>query len=322
MITVFNGGIAVYLFFVLSGAVLVASLLGESSIGPRSMVNFVGRRVFRIMPLTIVSVVAFGALSYLSLPAVRTEPFSLSNIIENSLLMNYSVNGATWTLQIEMLMVPVIALAAWSLRRWGVFPLIALLMYTETFIFRGAPRFLTPNINIAATAFVLGMMIPTPMMAQAFQRAPVLLAGAALAGIGIVRFWYPIESVMAVLIILGLCLIAVATLYHSQSPRSVFDWPAFTFLGRISFSVYLLHPIVIYELFPHFAPLLDPIFGVRSSVSGLVLTAVFVGLTVPVSACCERYLERPSNRLGHRLFPTRQIPRLYPTPAASAAIAS
>ena len=70
--------------------------------------------------------------------------------------------------------------------------------------------------------------------------------------------------------------------------KSLVEHRVFSFLGRISFSVYLLHPIVLYLL------LLIPMEGIW------LISVAFV-ITIGVSAQTYRFIELPPIRWGHSL---------------------
>lgn len=116
-----NGSFAVTIFFILSGLVLAQSLrrnAGEPAIV--LCLSFTIRRVIRLMPPLIVCVIfAFivgQALAKFGIDASRQK--SLVDLIENVLLRSFQINGATWTIQVEMLAIPFI-LTIFLLQRAG-----------------------------------------------------------------------------------------------------------------------------------------------------------------------------------------------------------
>ncbi|WP_189402114.1 acyltransferase family protein, partial [Mesorhizobium sp. M2E.F.Ca.ET.154.01.1.1] len=62
LLSVFAGGMAVNLFFVLSGAVLMASLYREVRFDVWTAIRFTLRRILRIYPALIVMIAGFGLL--------------------------------------------------------------------------------------------------------------------------------------------------------------------------------------------------------------------------------------------------------------------
>lgn len=87
-------------------------------------------------------------------------------------------------------------------------------------------------------------------------------------------------------------------------------WPRFlTYLGLISYSLYLVHTLVLYAV-----PWWPESVGDRVGIANGTLTWVtWVGVTVLVSAATYRFVEKPFQDLGHRL--TRR-------PAASGSVST
>jgi peptidoglycan/LPS O-acetylase OafA/YrhL len=73
-------------------------------------------------------------------------------------------------------------------------------------------------------------------------------------------------------------------------------WPkVLTWLGLISYSVYLLHPLVI-EVYHHFHPSRQNTFPVQVLIAAGLLTVI-----IAVSSVTYLAVERPAQGLGHRL---------------------
>lgn len=90
-------------------------------------------------------------------------------------------------------------------------------------------------------------------------------------------------------------------------------WPGvLTYLGRISYSLYLVHTLVLYA-----TPWWSPVVAEQIGIDQKVLTfATWVGLTVLVSAATYQFVEAPFHNLGRRL--TRRPPIVAATDAATA----
>jgi peptidoglycan/LPS O-acetylase OafA/YrhL len=74
---------------------------------------------------------------------------------------------------------------------------------------------------------------------------------------------------------------------------TIWSHPAFGFLGRHSYSIYLLHPIVLFML-------------TSGHVAGAFLIAVTFVVTIAVATLTYRFIEAPPIRVGHRLRPKPQ----------------
>ncbi|TPL49204.1 acyltransferase [Mesorhizobium sp. B1-1-4] len=319
LMSIASGGMAVNLFFILSGAVLIASLQREPLFNLAAVIRFAGRRILRIYPAMIATVLAFGVISLVTLPARQAAPFTLRQVLENCLLITSSVNGGTWTLQSEMLMVPVILFVAWCRSFIGNIALIAFLFWAATCLLTGAP-FASIWLAVALPSFALGMLIPTAIQPNDVQRLPGWTFLAGLAAMVAIRFYFPLSSMPALIAILAISFLVVASLYHGKEESHLLDHPALKFLGKISYGLYLIHPIVGATLFPFY----ESAIGAERvanhyAVFGLIFAVIIAGIAIPISAYCERYLEQPFIRLGQRLFARR--PRApIELPAASQAV--
>ncbi|TGY84797.1 acyltransferase family protein [Cellulomonas shaoxiangyii] len=91
-------------------------------------------------------------------------------------------------------------------------------------------------------------------------------------------------------------------------------WPGvLAYLGRISYSLYLVHTLVLYA-----TPWWSPAVAERVGVDQRVLTFLtWVGVTVAVSAVTYRFVEAPFHNLGRRL--TRRPPIVVAAPVSGAA---
>ena len=77
-------------------------------------------------------------------------------------------------------------------------------------------------------------------------------------------------------------------------------WPrALTWLGLISYSVYLMHPLVI-EAYHHFYPSRHHPFWLQVLIAVGLLTAVIV-LSSVTYLCVERPMQNVGRRVGRRL---------------------
>ena len=116
------------------------------------------------------------------------------------------------------------------------------------------------------------------------------------------RFAAPFSPVATLVLINVLAFGAVAVLYHADIPNCVLDRSLTRFLGRISYSVYLVHVVVIYELFRPIEALVGADWiSKHHLVFGLGFSAVALAIIVPLSALSEAYVERPFVRMGRGL---------------------
>lgn len=145
-------------FFVISGFVLRVALDYGPQQAWRGCTKFIASRVFRVYPIIFLSVVLAMAF-----PVCRVGVSgSMSPMLwmKNLLLLDVSVNGTLWALQVEMLMVPVILGLFFLERSFGPKPLCAIVLVATGLAF--VPGWaLWPPLSANLFSFVLGMMIPT-----------------------------------------------------------------------------------------------------------------------------------------------------------------
>lgn len=300
LLSVFAGGMAVNLFFILSGAVLMASLDREATFSVWTAISFTFRRILRIYPALIAMIAGFGLLSWLYPPSHSSVPFTIRQLIENSFLITNHVNGATWTLQSEMLMVPFILLTAFGRVVFGNIAPVLFLFWATSCLFLGAP-FAPELMNVALPSFALGMLIPAVTITR--ERLPNWVVYAALLAMICIRFLFPVSDIRALMAELGLSFLAVAILFHDGERDHIFSKPALTGLGRISYGIYLIHPVVLSALLPLFVAgsgwaWIAKNYGVFGLIFGTVVTAI----TMPLAGLSERYVERPFIRFGELMF--------------------
>jgi peptidoglycan/LPS O-acetylase OafA/YrhL len=97
------------------------------------------------------------------------------------------------------------------------------------------------------------------------------------------------------------CVIVITASLCSKRIQSALSYGMFVFLGRISYSVFLLQIVVLLCLLPPAIRVLN-IIGVRNLVVLLPLTFVIaVFVTVAIAAITYRVIEVPSMALGHRV---------------------
>ena len=141
------GGVAVDLFFVVSGFLVMSSLLRNASIW-----NYVLARAFRIYPalwvaLLLSALVVEAGFSTLSMPDFLRDPQTWKYLAKNAVMITGgeanlpgafttnpfadAVNGSLWTLRYELRLYALLALLWWGVRaigRGGGQPLMAPLM--------------------------------------------------------------------------------------------------------------------------------------------------------------------------------------------------
>jgi len=124
-----NGHGAVVLFFVISGFVLAGSLAR----GPQDLCaaapRFLLARLFRIYPAIFATIGVFAVLFWTTGASLTSaEAYRPLGLLRNVLLLDTSIDGVMWSLQIELIAIPLIILVYFGSVRWGlIFPITVFL---------------------------------------------------------------------------------------------------------------------------------------------------------------------------------------------------
>lgn len=303
----FDGTRAVLFFFVLSGFVLAVPFFQ----GRVSPMGFVAKRAARIYPAYWLALVVSIAVYSIS-ANVHLTLYSAANFA--SLLTDYTAqtyNVVFWSLVQEMrisilfplLILPVVRLPS----RWvlaGILPLLVAGFLGEEF--PGGP-IIGPFATIYyALFFVLGALTAkhidalvaivrkmSPLRAALWLGVAVLVYGVLPSG-GVA---IPVEKALVGAACAGIMILALG--WHGLSRFLLL--PIFQFVGRVSYSYYLLHlPVskVVQYLVHVQMPFVAPVVTVAASLL--------------VAWVAYRWVEVPSIRLGHRLY--RSISARMATP--------
>ena len=290
-----NPQAAVLLFFILSGYVLAESLQRNGSVGA-----FYVRRTFRILPaLWVALLMTYGAaqINHSTVVAVsdwyqadyeRTP--SARELWQNLALLGFKVSPVTWTMRIELLgslcipwMLAFQRRASASLRLLMLLPLMALVAVTRNdfryliCFYVGALltdgrqwRWLATRGNLLLT---VGVVICTTLRLSLIE--------ASHAGVSVL-----IGTAGATLVLIGVLAQRRPTLESAPS----------RFLGRISYSLYLLHPaalgvcaVLLFEV---------PLAPVPDTMLLFLLSLI---IAMPAAALNHRFVEMPLMRSGKRV---------------------
>jgi peptidoglycan/LPS O-acetylase OafA/YrhL len=275
----------VVLFFVLSGFVLARSLDNNPS-----PLTFFRNRIFRLFPAAASTVLLLTVLFYrngfyVGFPGAS---FDWLNVVLNALMIRSDINGVMWSMTVECFATPLILSSFFAYKRFGPSPLIVVSIILFGLSFYGPYAHLLGGLtNLAPLyAFITGVLlhfavsdgyrprhvvISTLMTVVVLvvcgtrKQTPLLNLGESLAG--------------------GVLVLLVAT--NSTSKLfAVLDLPPVHFVGRISYSFYLLHVIGL-ALALRFEP--------RGAFSLFVLGVL---CTVPLAWISWRCIEIPFMRMA------------------------
>ena len=299
-LVLFNGEVAVYVFFVLSGCVLRMSLERQArDPAVRLCAGFAVARAVRLYPPVIACMVLFYGLSQLGIPGLaRFTPWQL---LQNASLWAITMHGPSNTIQIELLAIPFI-LAAWLLRRRFGLPALALcLVYGVLALETGWMVLFLPNMHAYLIAFVAGMMVAEPKLRPLLADAPGGAWWGALAGLIFCRAFEPHGLITSLIAMVLAAALLVAGLLHGRhgSLHRLLERPAIQALGRVSFSLYLLDVPVAYAIWGWTDG--QPWVARHALEAGLAVALVSFAIAYPLAWASERWVERPAVIAGRWL---------------------
>lgn len=217
----FNGHGAVVVFFVLSGFVLHGAL---SRTDPWA---YLIARFFRLFPVVFASVALILLLT----------GGDWGIYFRNALLLETTVNGALWTIPIEIAG-SVMLLGIHQLRRWGTGPLVVITIGLATISFLGSRSRLFWGID-------MGLLYPFLVGYLAAHIRPKLVWPAMTLGASLVLIYagwasgYVFKQWPLLMTVIGAAGLVLALAEFGDALQS----PPLRLLGLASYSFYALHPI-------------------------------------------------------------------------------
>ncbi len=296
-------------FFIVSGFCFFY-LYGAETLTPRGLKEFHIKRFFRIAPLYYLAVGTNLLFGFVAGPQ-HSPRMILENVTFAFGLIhpNHSLATGGWSIGLEYVFYLAFPLLAWAASRWKPFLTVGtlgLLLLSAPWTFHyvaDAPREGNMNfhtyVQVANHAFLffMGGMVAQARLAWGARFSTrtflVLAVALTLAFTMKYRNFYDDFTIMQGwprYYFIFICFAGVALFAFYDFPDSPVK-TAGKFLGEVSYSVYLLHPLIQEGLKALGSEKLPPLAG------------FFVGLTVTLalSALTFRYVEKPMMGLGRRL---------------------
>jgi peptidoglycan/LPS O-acetylase OafA/YrhL len=340
-----GGGIGVTVFFVLSGYLITGILLKPGALVPRRLATFYGRRFLRLFPaVAVVSAVCLAwallvldghdrrfLLTEVLTSVTYTQDFYLGHGRSTD---DFGYLGHTWSLAIEeqfylvwpLLLSAVIALvASWRGRVAATLGLALIFTAWRAHLAgQGLNAHLALNIDAQGDSLLVGcaLGIAMPHIKDRLPRMQPLLDAAAIATLLTLLTFSLAYANRATPGRTGYLLVALATaaliMRLLTPPRTAvgrlvtraFELRAAVFLGVISYSVYLWHPVLLL--------MAKRDFGLTSRPQQIASAPVFLALILAVSWMSWRWVEQPFQRLKESRLPdTGPAPPAVPEPVVA-----
>jgi len=315
------------MFFILSGFILSRQYQAAIASGLVTARQFIVRRVARLWPLYMFSIALFALVNhmyvqpYIDLKGLAWKALDMDSgprmaykILVQSLMigdLGFMVmpwNGPAWSVSVEWIINLLFVLALVKVRLLYRPMLIILTMVCFFYLYHVSPYSMNltiaepwvfnPPVARGLMGFCMGAVIYTYLKTL----PPIninLLHGIewALVINFVVLIFYASDSFEIgtdyVILFTIFMPIVVITLYRDSMIGRFVSYAPFTYLGRISYSIYLLHtPIGYwYQYAPYFK------LGL-----GLPWTGLFyVALVIMAASVTYYVIERPFHKLGHKL---------------------
>jgi peptidoglycan/LPS O-acetylase OafA/YrhL len=253
---VFNPGVAVILFFVLSGYVLTLSLERAQRRG--WAYAYAIRRLFRLFPPMWASLIAtWCCLAFVSLPdswdpysAFFTNAFghqvSGRDAVKNAVLFEHRLNPVTWTMAVEFVGSAFVPVSIILVSRYGRRMIwFALVVFCVVTLQTQPSNYAFHYILCFQVGVTLAMYRARLNSSDWFLSPGILLAigGGATIWAGVVAAETPLDQ--RTLLNLGLALIILVAVLRGAASR-ILGTTYVRHVGRISYSLYLFHLPVLY----------------------------------------------------------------------------
>ncbi len=295
-----NGRAAVVIFFVLSGYVLTRSL-HSSAFDIPAVSRFYVQRWFRIYPaIWPASLLGLGYLVVLhwNVPVdnlapgfgryFRADRYDLLHILGSFAGVQAFLLPQLWSIFIEIvasIAMPGIAFVALHRPRW--MPQLLIIATAASFIISHSPY----DIGLYFMDFIVGA-------ALAMHRLPAIplpwLVPGCLAVLSATLF-FPLSYVSPIAHLVETFFSAIIISILISTPIAWLQSRFLTFIGDISYSIYLLHFVVLCLIAKAFALVH---LSVDTVAMTLLLASATYAATIPLAWLSYLYIEQPGVRLG------------------------
>jgi len=296
-----EGSRGVELFFIVSAFTLFRSLTLRSKDEKHFIRNFFIRRFFRISPLYYL-VILFYLVAFFSGIIIWFTPVSTINFSHLLTLFTYT-NGfnkyyntfipGAWTINVEMtfyVLLPLLFIFITSLKRSILVFFISCILFlipVNNYFLPHLPIFLLGIVGYFLLEFWKGKN--EIKIIQKLDLSFILVGS--LYSIFLLRLTSPSPLLAGVLFLILFCRICLA-------PTRILVNPFLEYIGKISFSLYLTHFIVLYYMSRfHFIN-----FATKPFMNFSIRFIVLLGISIVVSTITFLFIEVPGQKVGKKII--------------------
>ncbi len=320
-------GLFVDMFFILSGFVISYSY-PTTSTGFRPYVRFLVRRIARIYPLHLLTLLAFVALAWIGISG-PTSHASPSDFAHNAFLVqawgitdHLSFNSPSWSISAELfcyLLFPLLMLLA---TRISPLTLAIIVAVSYGILAHGHLPIWQDRSQMYGANFDYGMLRALPsflngiLLAILFKRfgknrgKPIAIAGILVFATSVLILNVFAKPDLAII------LFSLAILLTATGESAFARFPGASWLGRLgntSYAIYMLHELLLILVFkPAWSHL-----GLQPNAFPLFALVCCVVLTIAADITYG-YVENPARKLINRLAPESSKRPREVAPAADA----
>lgn len=311
-------------FFILSGFFITRQYEMEAVTHAIRLKKFALRRLARLYPLYIVSIILMLVINSMIIepnapgvraldiamgPMIAVQTFAQLSMLGNLGLMNMPWNGPAWSVSVEWIVNLLFFMLAWRLRHIGTFLWVSLIAICLTYLMWISPQSLNlvfaniflvnPTLARGILGFAIGALIfryHTHLPSLSFWMLHLLDVMLVVA-LAVILLYYEKGFIVGLDYILVVALfppLIILSLYKKSWIAQCVSLPPFVFLGKISYSIYLLNLPLFYAF--QYSPMIRNLH-LTLPYSGLY----FMLLVIVLSTVSYFVIEVPCRAFGRRL---------------------
>lgn len=307
---IYSGNAAVYVFFVLSGFVLSYAIQNKGQNTERKILSMSIKRYPRLAIPALLSVLMYWACFHLNLNvhnasiwAARfgTQTGSIFDAFYDGTIRSFifgksNYNWVLWTMQVELFGSFLIFLLNYLILKNRILTLIVAIISTILSVL------ISLKFALGITCFVLGMFIYFYGKKISLKLSlPILILGLYLAGTHNTSYSYQWiyglfgNNSYAWMTVVSAPLIVYPILMSEEISKAL-DKKWLVFLGKLSFSIYLLHLLIIYLIGLPLYNLMLPVFGFL--ISSIIASILTITVSILVAIPYSHYVDDFSIKVG------------------------